>query len=95
MKSKNQDPDKNILKIIEDFKAVLVSIITLRMYQINMLKYSPAQKDSTKPHEPTTMVQAKRRAPPLDGENSTKIGDMWTLKHEISSQTFFEIFIKA
>ena len=41
------------------------------------------------------MVPANRRAPILEGGHSTKIGEMWTLKHEISSPKFYEILIKT
>ena len=33
-------------------------------------------------------------APPLEGGHSTKIGGMWTLKHEISSPRFYEVHVK-
>ena len=31
----------------------------------------------------------------MEGRHSTKIGDMWTLKHEISSPKFYENLIKT
>ena len=40
------------------------------------------------------MIPAKKRAPPLEGGNSTKIGDMWNLNHDIRSPKFYEILIK-
>ena len=40
-------------------------------------------------------VTADRRAPLLEGGHSTKIGSMWTLKHEISSPKFYELLIKT
>ena len=61
---------------------------------INTLKYLPARKDSTKPSDPTNVVPANRRAPPLDGGQSNKIGGIWTLKNEIISPIFYEIIIK-
>ena len=45
--------------------------------------------------DPTNVVPDNRRAPPLDGEHSTKIGGMWTLKHEIRSPKFYELLIKT
>ena len=45
--------------------------------------------------EPTTLVTDNRRAPPLEGGHSTKIGGMSTLKHVISSPRFYEILIKT
>ena len=41
------------------------------------------------------MVPSISRDPPLDGGHSTKMGDMWTLKHEISSPVFYELLIKT
>ena len=80
-----------MIKLTEDFKEMLTSI----MDQINTFKSSPTQKDSPNPPDPTTALPANRRAPPLDGGQSTKIGGMWTLKHEISSPKFYEILIKT
>ena len=64
------------------------------MDQTNNLRFSPAQKDTLNPTDPTTVVPANRRAPPLDGGYSTKIGGMWNIKHEISSPKFYELLIK-
>ena len=60
----------------------------------NISKSSPAQKDTSTPPDPTTVVPNNNRAPPLEGVISTKIGGMWTLKHEISSPNFYELLIK-
>ena len=65
------------------------------MDQINIPKSFPAQKDTWTPPEPTTTVNINKRAPPLEGGISGNIGGMWTLKHEISSPRFYEIFIKT
>ena len=65
------------------------------MYQTNNSKFSPSQKDTSNPPEPTTVVPSTRRSPPLDEGHSTKIGGMWTLKHEINSQKFYELLIKT
>ena len=40
------------------------------------------------------MVSANKRDPSLEGGNSTEIGVMWTLKHDISSPKFYELLIK-
>ena len=55
----------------------------------------PENMDSPKAPDPTTAVPANNKAPPLEGGYSKKIGGMWTLKHEISSQKFYELLIKA
>ena len=65
------------------------------MDQTNIPKSSPTQKDTSTPPDRTTVVPANRRDPPLEGEHSTKIGGMWTLKHEISSPKFYELLIKT
>ena len=64
------------------------------MDQTNNSKLSPAQKDTLTPLEPINVVPSKRRYPQIDGVNSTKIGGMWTLKHDISSPKFYGIIIK-
>ena len=56
---------------------------------------SPTQKDTSTPPEPTNVVPVNRRYTPLEGGHSTKIGGMWTLKHEISSPKFYELLIKT
>ena len=84
-------------KLSEDFKimsAVLSDQIN-KPNHINIMSSSPTQKDTTNPPDPTTVVPDHRRSPPLEGGHSTKIGGMWTLKHEISSPKFFEILIKT
>ena len=39
------------------------------------------------------MVPTNRRYPPLEGGQSTKIGGMWTLKHDIRSPKFYALLI--
>ena len=64
------------------------------MDQTNNPKLSLAQKDKSTPPYPNTVVPSNRRAPQLYGVNYTKIGSMWTLKHEIRSPKIYELFIK-
>ena len=64
---------------------MLASTTTSLMDHINIYKYLPSQKYSPKPPYPTTLIPANRRAPPLNSVQYTKIGDMWNLKHDISS----------
>ena len=59
-------------------------MITSMMDHIKFLKSSPDKKDSQKYQDPTTMVPARKRAPPLKGAYSTEIGGMWNLRYEIS-----------
>ena len=65
------------------------------MDQTNIYKSSPTHKDTLTPPEPTNLVPTNRRAPPLEGGHSNKIGGMWTLKHEMSSPKFYEILINT
>ena len=46
--------------------------------------YSPDRMDSPKYQDPTTVVMANNKSPPLEVGNSIKIGGMWNLKHQIS-----------
>ena len=86
--------DEKLMKITEDLK-VLTATITSMMDQTKNSKFYPSQKDTLNPPEPTTMVLDNRRAPPLDGWHSTKIGGMWNLNHDISSPKFYEILMKT
>ena len=40
--------------------------------QINTMLYSPTQKDTSTPPDPTTVVPTNKRDPPLEGGQSTK-----------------------
>ena len=51
--------------------------------------------DSHKSQDPTAVILDKNKSPPLEDGNSTKIGGMWTLKHDISSPKLFELLIKT
>ena len=84
-------------KLSEEFKtmfAVLLDHIN-KSNHINTMLSSPNQKYTSTPPDPTTVVLDNRRDPPLEGGNSTKIGGMWTLKHEIRSPKFYELLIKT
>ena len=62
IKAKNQDYDERMMKLTQDFKAILTPI----MDHISTLKYFPTENDSTKAPNPTTVVLSNRRDPPLD-----------------------------
>ena len=40
------------------------------------------------------MVPDNKKATPLEGGNSTKIGCMWTLKHDNIPPIFYELLVK-
>ena len=90
---KKINTDEKLTQITEHLK-VLTENITPMMDQTNNSKLSSYQKFISNPLEPTTVVPYNKRFPPLDGGQSTKIGGMWTLKHEIISPKFYEILIK-
>ena len=95
MKSNKQEYDEKLIKLIEDFKEMLASTITSMMDHINNSKSLPAQSNQPKPQEPTTAVPSKKRDPPSDDGQSTKISGMLTLKHDISLPKFYELLIKT
>ena len=86
-----QESDEKMTKSSKEFKTIFV----LLSNQINTMSSSPTRKDKSIPPDPTTVVQFNRRAPPLEEGNSTKIGGMWTLKHEVRSSKLYEILIKT
>ena len=63
--------------------------------QLNNMESSPTQKDISTTTDTNTAVPANKRAPPLEGGHSTKIGGMWNLKNDISSPKCYEILIKT
>ena len=83
--------DEKMKNLTQDLTGIIASM----MDQIKFSKSSLDKKDSPKFQDTTTVVPAKNRAPQLEGGDSTKIGDMWTLKHDISSPKFYEILIKT
>ena len=83
--------DEKPTKITEELKV----LTAFMMDQTKSSKLSPAQKDKSNPPNPTIVVPDNRRDPPLDGRNSTKIGGMWTLKHDTSSPKLYEFLIKT
>ena len=88
---KKMNTDEKLTQITENIKV----LTAFMMDQTNNSKLSPAHKDTLTPPNPTTLVPATRRDPTLYGGHSTKIGGMWTLKHEISSPKFYELLIKT
>ena len=87
IESNKQDSDDKMKKLTSDLTGMIASM----MDQIKMSKSSPDKKDSPKAQDTTTVVPANKKSPPLEGENSTKIGGMWDLKHDIGSPKFYEL----
>ena len=90
MKANKQDSDEKMMQFIE----TLMFVTAFMMGQTKNSKSSPTQKDTSTILDPITVVPSNRRAPSLEGEHSTKIGGMMTLKHEISSSKFYELLTK-
>ena len=99
IEANKQESDKNHKETTEK-----ITLLTETLNQIldemkkdenNISNSALAQKDTSTPPDPTTTVQTKRRAPPLEGGISENIAGMWTLKHEISSPRFYELLIKT
>ena len=65
------------------------------MYQTNNSKFSPSQKDTLTPLDPIIVLPYNMRSPSLYGGHSTKIGSIWTLKHDIILPKFYELLIKT
>ena len=80
---------------MKDIKETLKVFTTFMMDQTNISKYSPTQKDTSTPPDPTNMLLTNRRDPPLEGVHYTKIGGMWSLKYEIRSPKFYELLVKT
>ena len=64
------------------------------MDQIKNSKYLIYNNYSPKAQDITTVVPDNKNSPQLEGEYSTKIGGMWSLKYEIRSPKFYELLIK-
>ena len=91
IESNRQESDGKTKNLEED----LISMITSMMEQIKISKSSPEYKYLSKDQCPTTVVQVNKRDPPFQGGNSTKIGGIWNLKHDISSPKLYELLIKT
>ena len=87
---KQMKTDEKLTQIIENLKF----LTAFMMDQTNISKFFPAQKDALTPPDPTTVVIANRRDPPLDGLHYTKTYEMCTLKYQISSPKFYDLLIK-
>ena len=72
---KQINTDEKLTHITENLKV----LTAFMMDQNKNSKFSPDQKYTPTPLEPTAVVPANRRAPPLDIVHSTKIGGMRTL----------------
>ena len=90
MRSNKQEYDEKLTQL----RVKLETMLAVISDQLNTIAYSPTYKDTSNPPDATIMVLDNRRAPPLDGGHSTKIGGMWTLKYEIRSPKFYELLIK-
>ena len=70
-----QDSYEKMEKWSEDFKTIsaVLSDPINKSNQINAMSSSPTQKDTSTPPDPSTLVPANRRDPPLEWGHSTKL----------------------
>ena len=91
--------DKKMKKRYSEFTNMKSDITkTKTMFKHMMVQNqhsSPVNMDSPKYQDPDTVVSTNKKYSPLEGGNSTKHCDMWTLKHEISSPKFYELLVKT
>ena len=78
---------------LNEMKSVINDINIMLMVQKH--NSYPGKMDSPKDQDNTTVVPTNKKAQPLEGGNSTKIGGMWTLKHEIGLPKFYELLIET
>ena len=90
IEANKQDSDEKMNNLTEDLTGMIASM----MDQIKISKSSIDKKGSPKDQDHTTLAPANKKDPPPEGGYSTKIGGMWTLKHEISSTKVNELLIK-
>ena len=64
-------------------------------FMINFDNPSPRKVETKKPKYSPTDFHVDRKFQPLEGGQYQKIDGMWNFKHEISSQTFYELFINT
>ena len=67
MKANKKNSYEKMMKLTEEYKAMIASSITSITDQINSLKYLPTQNDSPKPPDLTTVVLSIRRDTQLEG----------------------------
>ena len=87
----HKETNEKITLLTENLQVLTAMMID----KIFFSKSSPAQKDTSTPPYPTTVVPTNNRDPQLEGGISDKICGMWTLKHEISSPKVYELLIKT
>ena len=49
--------------------------------------------EANKPQDSSTMLHTNRRVTPIEGGCYQKIGEIWTLKHDISAPKLYELLI--
>ena len=91
IESNRQYYDEKVKKLTEKLTSMIASIID----HIKISKSSPEKKDSPKAQYPNTVVPANKKARQLKGGHYTKIGGMWTIKHDIITPKFYELLINT
>ena len=67
---KQMKTDEKLTQLTETIN----NLTSFMMDQTNNSKYSPTQKDTSTPKDPTTVAPDNNRGPPLEGGHYTKIG---------------------
>ena len=80
-KSDMKKIDSEYTKMKSDMKQINTMLTYMMSQKQNS---SPENMDPQNPQDPSTVVPHNKKAPPIEGERSTRIGGMWTIKHEIS-----------
>ena len=92
----NKEDTDDLKKKLNKHNSGFYEIKTLiKQIMVQNLHYSPEQKDLPNSQGFCTLVPANNKAPPLEGRHYMKIGGMWTLKHEFSSQKIYQTLIKT
>ena len=84
IESNRQDSDEKTKKLTED----LTSMIASMMDHIKESISSPNKKDSPNSQDPTTVVPANKKAPPLEVGHSTKMVACGISKMRSSHQNY-------
>ena len=80
----------------QDYKIYnLTAMVGKMLDQIQILNCLSYKMDSLQDEDYTNMVPDNKKDPTLEGGHSTKIGGMWTLKHEIKSPKLYKLLIKT
>ena len=73
----------------------ITAMVKKMIDQIQISNFSPDNRYLPKSQDTTAAVSDNKKSPPLKGGNSTKVGGMWNLKHDIRSPKLYQLLIKT